>query len=172
MIEPGSRWTGYFLLASLALNIFVIGLIVTRMMTGASGTVPVEVKNTLTVAVQPTEPLLPPPARKLLIEAMDPHRKQVQAAFKRIGDSRHALAHALVSEPYDAKSVEKALEDMRAGQAEIQQTISAALLEAAPNMAPEERIKLAQMFQNPGQGWRQANPNAEQQRSFQLKTDP
>ncbi|SRR6266481_1180765 len=171
MIITGQRWVGYVLTASLALNLFLVGLIVTRLIVGQHAPAPVDLKNTLTIAVQPVTPLLPQPARKFLVEAMDPQRKTVQAAFKRQNDARQIVARALATEPYDPKALKAALDEVHDAQTLVQQLVSTALAEAAPNLQPEDRLQLAPMFQNPGQGWRQSQPNPEEPRTFQLRPD-
>lgn len=135
--RPGGR-TRIFLVVSLALNLFLAGMMVAwhmrpppppgpwfeRMIQRMSGDLAPADRDILQAAYQ---------ARRPELDRMD---KDVQAARERVGAAMRA-------QPYDPAALEKAMADARDAREPVVETVEQAVAEAAAKMSPEGRMKLA-----------------------------
>jgi len=137
--RPGGR-TRVFLALSLALNLFLAGMMIAwhmrpppppppgpwfeRMIQRMSAALPPADRDILQTSYQ---------ARKGELDRMD---KDVQAARERVGAAMRA-------QPYDPVALEQAMAEARDVREPVVETIEQAVAEAASKMSPEGRMKLA-----------------------------
>lgn len=137
--RPGGR-TRVFLALSLALNLFLAGMMIAwhmrpppppppgpwfeRMIQRMSTDLPQADRDILQTAYQ---------ARKGELDRMD---KDVQTARERVGAAMRA-------QPYDPAALEQAMAEARDAREPVVETVEQAVAEAAAKMSPEGRMKLA-----------------------------
>ena len=137
--RPRSR-TKIFLVLSLALNLFLAGVMVAwhlrppppppqgpwfeRMIQRMSTDLPAADRDILQASYQ---------ARKAELDRMD---KDVQTARERVGAAMRA-------QPYDPAALEQAMAEARDAREPVVESVEQAVAEAAAKMSPEGRIKLA-----------------------------
>jgi uncharacterized membrane protein len=137
--RPGSR-TRIFLAISLALNLFLAGMMIAwhmrppppppqgpwfeRMIQRMSTDLPSADRDLLQASYQ---------ARKGELDRMD---KDVQAARERV-------AAAMRAQPYDPAALEQAMAEARDVREPVVETVEQAVAEAAAKMSPEGRMKLS-----------------------------
>ena len=137
--RPRSR-TRVFLVLSLALNLFLGGVMVAwhmrpppprppgpwfeRMIHGMSGELSPADRDILQTSYQ---------ARRPDLDRMD---KEVQAARERVGAAMRA-------QPYDPATLEQAMAEARDAREPVVESVEQAVAEAAAKMSPEGRMKLS-----------------------------
>jgi uncharacterized membrane protein len=132
-----SKWTkvlGVVLVISLALNFFLAGWIGARFVHGFDG----HRGWSITRLVRD----LPEEQKKAVLAIFEAHRDQIRGVMDEMHDTRREVADLLIAEPYDPEAVAQALANLRADSAAMQESMHAALLEAAANLPPEARLDL------------------------------
>jgi len=132
-----SKWTkvlGVALVVSLALNFFLAGWMGARMIHGDMG----HDRWSITRLVRD----LPEDQRGAVLDIFERHREQIRGVMDTMRDTRREVADILMAEPYDPDAAAQALAELRSESAAMQESMHAALLEAAANLPPEARVDL------------------------------
>ena len=161
MNETKSRATGLVLMASLAVNLFLAGILIVPLFqdrpphrSDAAG--PPNREGGAGPGqgqVRPSKEVL-----KGLAEAAAPTRAELSAALKEIGVARREVARVLATEPFDPQAYEAATKNLRSKVEISQDKASAILSAAAAKMPPEDRLTLLPMTSNPGAVMRFTQP--------------
>lgn len=133
----------WFLLTSLSINLFLVGLIVAAVVSGPHGP-----------GWHKGRP--PPPARHMiraLGEEVRPAIEKVmsaqEGAFRAAGEAHRAAnaayRAALTAEPFDSQRLSDALAARRQTKQQMRQVMDAALVEIVADVGPDARKKLAEL---------------------------
>jgi uncharacterized membrane protein len=167
------RGLGLALLGSLAVNVFLLGLLaVPYFMHGHApfGPCPSGLPPLMGEAVGPEN--RPPEGRErerdrerdrdrdqrvfgapvldALARAAKPTREELLAGMKEIGKARHDLAQILTAEPFDPKRFSEAALNVQAKIRVVQDLAIPILGQAADGLSPSDRLKLLPLTINPG----------------------
>lgn len=144
------RRTGFWLTASLALNLFLAGLWIGGFATD-SGDSPLE-------GFRPPPPLfsaqgilfaLPEDRREEARDILDAKSAQIRAAIEDLRDARLAVAVAMASEPLDQAATSAALAELRKRTEAVQAVLHGIVFEIAEGLDPADRERLARaVFQS------------------------
>jgi len=161
MNETKSRAIGLVLMASLAVNLFLAGILIVPMFhdrpqhprdaapppnrDASSGPNPSQAR--------PSKEVL-----KGLADAAAPTRAELSAALKEIGAARREVARVLATEPFDPQAFETATKNLRIKVEFAQDRAVSILSAAASKMPPEDRLTLLPMTFNPGAVMRFTQP--------------
>jgi uncharacterized membrane protein len=146
-----SRWLLIVLIVSLALNLFLGGLMFGRWVSGPRH------HRLATVASvgergatgEPGRILhrmastLPPEHRPAFEAAIAKHRERVVQAAGQAREAREQAREVLRKEPFDRAALDRAFETVRASNVALQTEIQAAISEGAAGLPPEARQLLA-----------------------------
>ncbi|MGL4966684.1 MAG: periplasmic heavy metal sensor [Inquilinus sp.] len=125
------RWA---LVASLALNLLLLGVIGTWLWRSDSRSGP----SALAEAVA----TLPEPDRTTLGQLLDQRRAEGKAAWDALRQLRTAANEALSADPYDPQRAEAALTAMRDKSKELRDVVQGTVLQIMPKLPAEQRRKL------------------------------
>lgn len=125
------RWA---LVASLALNLLLLGVIGTWLWRSDSRSGP----SALAEAVA----TLPEPDRTALGQLLDQRRAEGKAAWDELRQLRTAANEALSADPYDPQRAEAALTAMRDKSKELRDVVQGTVLQIMPKLPAEQRRKL------------------------------
>ena len=131
------RWTkvlGVVLVVSLAFNFFLVGWMGARWVYDAHAGPKFSVSRLVRD--------LPDEQRDAVLAVFETQRDNVYEAMGNLRDARHEVSNVMLSEPFDVEAAERALAELRAKSAAMQEIMHAALLEAAVNLPPEARVDL------------------------------
>lgn len=137
--SPG-RLLRWVLLASLALNVFFIGASATHAVRNQIET-PGHFKPGLRLDAMVAT--LPAADGAKLRAALDADMDKVGGALTAYRDAQASARAVLQTEPFDAVALERALADIRAKRAVLQQSLQAVVSKAAPEMSPDGRKRLS-----------------------------
>jgi uncharacterized membrane protein len=136
---PSPRWRSILLVASLALNLFFGGMFVARHAFGP----PRGPDAMLSRLIDELGSGLSDADRATLQDVFESHAAAIKA---RAGEAMHARAGiraAMVAEPFDAGALTAAVDDASARDTTMRKALERMLLEAATQVSPEGRRKLA-----------------------------
>jgi uncharacterized membrane protein len=139
------RWIttlGAVLLVSLALNLFLVGVIAGRG-AGPGGGFDLTPRK-LKVAIERVTRVLPEADATLLSDRFDAERTDLTQRFQALQDARKAVGAALKAEPYDAAAFTAAYETMQARSQDLQASIHAVLRTAIGQFSDEGREAIAE----------------------------
>ena len=136
-MTPTAKWLGIGLVASLALNLFVIGAWVGKIARH-------ERPETERVTLGAMTDSLSPEGRKLLRAAMHMNRKEAIPIFKELNAARDRANDALDASPYDPEAYAAALRDLRTYSEAGQTLLHATLVDVVGRLSPGDRHRLAQ----------------------------
>jgi uncharacterized membrane protein len=125
------RWA---LVASLALNLLLLGVIGTWLWRSDSRSGP----SALAEAVA----TLPEPDRTTLGQLLDQRRAEGKTAWDELRKLRAAANEALSADPYDPQRAEAALTAMRDKSKELRDVVQGTVLQIMPKLPAEQRRKL------------------------------
>ncbi len=141
-----NRWLAIGLFVSVALNLFVAGLI----MGGPFRDGPPDRRG---------PDMLPSP--RMFIEAFgrEDGRKvmrtlrdeipDLRGKFRQAGEARRGVVAAMSADPYDPEALEAAFTAARAAHVELAESIQKPLTEVLADLTPEQRAKFADEFRRP-----------------------
>ena len=129
---------------SVSINLFLIGFVTARFALQGGRPIPVADERHPRGPVSlfgATEALgNPKPIKRLLRK----HMKDFKPKRKELREARHRIAQALAAEPFDPKSLNKELGNLREVTRDSQRAIHNALVDLAVSLTPEERRLLSQ----------------------------
>ncbi|MBI1778752.1 MAG: periplasmic heavy metal sensor [Proteobacteria bacterium] len=149
MSEPAAapsrrrRWLGWGLVASLAFNLFFVGLI---------GATAWRWHNRQAMGFGPgaawMAPLLPEEIRSQLRERMQQRRLDMRERGLEMRQAQLVVLRALATEPYDKAAVERAFAELRQRLAKGQELMHATIAAAAADLTPEQRKAMIDRLPN------------------------
>ena len=146
--RPSRRLLAGLLFVSLALNLFLGGLTVGRMLHGDSWPWQSSYSRDFGPyagrAVQRLVRSLDDPDRQIVIESLRAHRDELARLGEAVRDQRLAVEGLIRSPTADRKSLEDAFAEMRKRGQDMQIAMGSALIEAIEKLPPEARRQLAQ----------------------------
>lgn len=136
------RWTRHVLIASLALNLFLAGVVgVWALRPVFRGPPPPpEVGGMMDRMAS----RVPEADRPILRQAFGKHREDMARLFREARQSQQAVRAALRAEPFDIGAYDAASERVRKTRTAIEATMQSATREAVMAMSPEGRAQFAQ----------------------------
>jgi len=139
-----NKWTkilGVVLVLSLALNFFLAGWMGARLIHDD------ERHDRWSISRLVRD--LPKDQRDEVLAIFDAHRDQIRGVMDGMRETRREVADLLEAEPYDANAVAAALAKLRIESGQLQESMHAALLEAAAKLPPEARLDLGRFATMP-----------------------
>ncbi len=135
-----SRAWAAVLVASLAMNLFVLGFVAANGVRAAQTPVALVTQAEQAPVTAPAvQPAAAPVQRIVQINS-----KALRPAQLAVRKANEAVTAALLAEPYDALRLERALEELRVATINSQQAVHAAMLDAVTGMSPEQRALFAE----------------------------
>ncbi|HMM13926.1 MAG TPA: periplasmic heavy metal sensor [Parvibaculum sp.] len=160
------RWTGPALLASLVVNLFLIGLIGASLFflprspaKGELSAVPSSFFRTLHKDMRE----LSAADKAALREVMRSRFPAIRPDFVRIETARKELAEALASNPFDAEKVGAAFDRVDAAQSDMMHATRDALIQGFASLEPAQRARIAEAMR--------AQAERRLQRKLRVKSD-
>jgi hypothetical protein len=141
------RWIsilGVVLLVSLALNLFLAGVIAGRGLGPRGGGGFDLTPRKLRVAIERVTRVLPESDAALLRDRFEAERPDIAQRFQALQDARRAVGAALKAEPYDAGAFDAAYETMQARNQELQASLHAVLRTSIGQFSDEGRAAIAE----------------------------
>jgi len=135
-VDERRRWIGFGLVASLLLNVFLLGFVVARL---SGPPRPPRPRDRRPEVGQQFRAPGPGPMRAI----MEGHRDELRGGRAQIHRARGAVRDALLADPFEPARLETALGELRQATHDAQEALHEALLEAAPNLSADERAQLS-----------------------------
>jgi uncharacterized membrane protein len=132
------RTLGVLLLASLSLNLFLVGFLAAHRFR------PHPPRAMLTRLVEELGSELSREERATLQRVFHAHEPRIRDAAAALSDARATVRQALVTEPFEAARLETALAEASRRDIVLRNSVQAMLAEAAETMSPEGRRHLAE----------------------------
>jgi hypothetical protein len=139
------RWIsilGGVLIVSLALNLFLVGVIAGRGV-GQGGGFDLTPRK-LKIAIERVTRVLPDADAALLTDRFEAQRAELTQRFLALQDARRAVGAALKAEPYDASTFDAAYAVMQERSQELQASIHAVLKSSLGQFSEEGRRAIAE----------------------------
>jgi uncharacterized membrane protein len=133
------RWRSVILVLSLAVNLFFAGLFVTRHAVGP----PRGPEAMLARLIGELGARLSDPDRATLQRVFDAHEAEIKERSGQAMQSRAGIRAAMVAEPFDPAALIAAVDEASARDLAMRRAIERMLLEAATQVSPDGRGKLA-----------------------------
>jgi uncharacterized membrane protein len=133
------RWRSVILVLSLAANLFFAGLFVTRHAFGP----PRGPDSMLARLIGELGAHLSDPDRATLQRVFDAHQAEIKQRSAQAMQSRAGIRAAMVAEPFDPAALTAAVDEASARDQAMRRAIEHMLLEAATQVSPDGRGKLA-----------------------------
>ena len=143
------------LFASLALNLFLGGVMVGRWLAPQPPTAAFEAGGFggLIANMRAAAATLPAEQQAALREAMGHHRSEIREELIALRDARQAALATLVAEPFDRVSTEAAFAELQQQSQAVQTAIHEAMLDAAERLPGDARRQLVESGRHrPGGG--------------------
>lgn len=137
--RPRSQ-TRVFLVLSLALNLFLGGVMVAWHMRPPP---PPPQGPWFERMIQRMSTDLPPADRDVLQAAYQTRKGELDRMDKDVQAARERVGAAMRAQPYDPAALDKAMADARDAREPVLESVEQAVAEAAAKMSPEGRMKLA-----------------------------
>jgi uncharacterized membrane protein len=133
------RWRSVILVLSLAVNLFFAGLFVTRHAFG-----PLRGPDSMLARlIGELGAHLSDPDRAILQRVFDTHEAEIKQRSAQAMRSRAGIRAAMVAEPFDPAALTAAVDEASARDQAMRRAIERMLLEAATQVSPDGRGKLA-----------------------------
>lgn len=137
--RPGRR-TRIFLAVSLALNLFLAGMMIAWHMRPPPPPPPGPWFERM---IQRMSADLPPADREILQASYQTRRGELDRMDKEVQAAREKVAATMRAQPYDPAALDQAMAEAREVREPVVKTVEQAVAEAAAKMSPEGRMKLA-----------------------------
>lgn len=129
------RWVGWVLIASLALNLFLAGVLGVRYWREQQW----RAERTMTGPIGRIAQGLPESGRTKVRAVIDSRRDQIREQGREYRRARGEAMQALAAEPFDRMKVEAAFAEARRRADAMSATMQAAMIEASAQLSAEER---------------------------------
>lgn len=150
----GKSWVGPALLASLVLNLFLVGLLLGPMLFHRPP--PKEARafgmpSPFMGMLDRRSRSLPESDREAIREMMRAQFPNIRPYFPEIGEARIALADALASEPYDAEKIRAAFERLDKAFGGMSRALNESVIEGFSKLPADQRARIAQAMKEKAQ---------------------
>jgi uncharacterized membrane protein len=168
-----SKGTRIFFIGSLALNLFLVAVILSAIVTVHQRFGPFDGPRhgrMGPLSLHSFVRAMPPEANERVREIMNEHRKEIRPKFREMREVREGVFDAIKARPFSREALETALADSRNADAEIAKAIHDAIVDATSTLTDEQRIQLSenieQRLKERRERWleRRRNREAEQDR--------
>lgn len=130
------RWVGWVLIASLALNLFLAGVVGVRYWREQQWR---SERSTMTGPIGRIAQGLPESGRTKVKAVLDSRREQIREQNREFRRARSEAMQALAAEPFDRAKVEAAFAEARRRADGVSAIMQGAMIEASAQLTPEER---------------------------------
>ncbi len=145
-----------WLVASLALNLFMAGAIAAQFLAGRGPGFPHHSAHGPAHSMHPRvlRAVLPEQDQAVLEETLQKHRPTIRPRVKALREARRGVAEALRAEPFERRNLEAALATLRVREAEMAAAAQGMTAELASRVSPQARSKLAEQMKPRKHRWR------------------
>lgn len=142
---PRRRWFGLALFASLAVNLFLVGIVVGGLASGRSHGLPFggPPRGGPDMVRGGQFHQLSEPAREKMAAILEDRSDAMRERVRAMRAAQRDAARVLAADTYDADKAAAALRTLRMRTEELQAEIHAALSVVAKDLSPEERARLS-----------------------------
>ena len=148
--NPEPRRRGYWLIASLCLNFFLIGVVVTGLVVARNRMIAAAMNGGGGLAPEAVLEMLPQSGAAKMCDVLAARLDKFRALGRETVDARRAVFKVFRTEPYDGAAFQTALARLTAAQAAALQERAATTAEVVARLTSEERKyfsrKVAQRF--------------------------
>jgi uncharacterized membrane protein len=136
MSTPRAKPWAWFALVSVAINLFLAGMLVTRFVRRAphDDMGPISMHG-LAEAVDPS-------ARPVVERVRDEHRDRMVAKMREAGEARRAAMEALTAGDFDEARARAAFDEFQQKSNEVQKEMHGSLIDLAKSLPPDQRVKM------------------------------
>jgi len=138
------RWLGFVLIASLAVNLFLGGIVVGGWVAGGGPPLPAWQPGAGLRAFPRLIETLPPEARAEAADILAEHRGEIRRSLVALHRARRDVFQLLAQETVDRPALEQAFATLRARMTAAQAAVQDALIEVSVSLPPEQRRALAE----------------------------
>lgn len=147
--ERATKWLVLALLASLAVNLFLAGLMVGRLLRSeperpVATTDPPGRRSPLAGVLRQTMERLPPKDRKAFRAALEEHRESLRAASLALAEARIKVRWTLQADAYDPIALNTAFSELKTRSLTFQDALHTAVADAMKRLPPKARRGLAE----------------------------
>jgi uncharacterized membrane protein len=135
------RWLLVLLFVSLAVNLFFAGMVTARHVFGPPP--PPPPGRMISRFVDDLADELPAPDQTTLRRIFRAHQAEIEQRSAEIARSRDRVREAIVADPFERDALAAALDAANDKERELRKVLQGVLFEAASEMSPEARHKLA-----------------------------
>ncbi|WP_439542667.1 periplasmic heavy metal sensor [Hyphomicrobium sp.] len=143
--DPVKRRLKYALVASLALNLLIIGAVAGTMM-GHGRHQPPRPGKGEDFGMMGLTRVLPEDRRKEMRKLLRADRENLQPLVEEVRTARRAAADKLAAEPFDRAALEAAIANVAEKERTLRQSAVTAFIGHAESLKPDERAKLADFW--------------------------
>lgn len=138
------RILSILLTVSLALNVFVIGIFITVVVTGG-GRMPVRAGDSwgATFQASPAFMALEPQSRQLASELFQENKKALRKRTRTLRQAQRGVARTIAADPFDLAAANDAFHELRLQTGAIQMIIHNYLVDLSQGLTDEERQSLS-----------------------------
>ena len=136
----GVRARSWLLVVSLALNLFLVGLMAGHRLSPPP--IPEAVPGTVFADLRRMADVLPAETRGEVRQLFEAHRPEIIRGLMAMRAARDDIRDILLTDPYDPEALQTAFDALRDRTAEVQSVVHAALVEVAGRLGPEERLAI------------------------------
>ena len=137
----GGRARSWVLIASLTLNLFLVGLIAGDRLSPPPP--PESIPGTVFADLRRMSEALPPETRGEIRDRFEVHRPELIRGLMAMRAARHDVRDVLQREPYDPDALRAAFDTLRERTDAVQAIVHTALIEVAGQLDPDERLAIA-----------------------------
>lgn len=142
--DPAKRRLKYALVASLALNLLIIGAVAGTMM--GHGRHPLRGGQGEDFGMMGLTRVLPEDRRKEMRKLLRADRENLRPLMDEVRTARRAAADKLAAEPFDRAALEAAIANVAEKERTLRQSAVTAFIGHAERLKPDERAKLADFW--------------------------
>jgi uncharacterized membrane protein len=139
-------WLPVALIASLALNLFVLARLATPLLLGPADPPPPEAM--LPHLVEELAAALPAADAALLRQTFDGHAANIAGTSRAVAAAHEQVRAALAADPFDEAALAAALDQLRDAEQALHGAVRQTVLDIAPRLSPEARHALAAWVPN------------------------
>lgn len=143
-VKPPRRWLGPALLASVAINLFLVALVSVPLFTGPHDGFGVRRHGSMHTMLHESFKDLPKQDRAAIRKAMVGHFPEIRPYLVAIRDAKTRLADALAADPYDETDVRAAFDDLDKAMSGMGIVGRNAMMAGFAQLTPEQRKHVAQ----------------------------
>lgn len=134
------RARSWLLIASLAVNLFLVGLMAGHRFSPPP--IPDSVPGTVFGDLRRMADVLPADTRREIRDLFESHRPEIFSGLRGIRSARDDIREILRTEPYDPEALNAAFAVLRQRTDQVQSIVHGALVDVAGRLGPDERLSI------------------------------